>query len=531
MGTVLAESARSGGEVARRAVDLPLHYNAVDVLERNLAVRADRVALFSPDRTMTFREVSSEVNRVAGALAGRLGVRPGEAVGILSVDCPEWATSFFGIVKAGGVAVGLSTMLTPAEAAYILGDCRARVVIVHESLLPVIEGIRDEQPFLEHVVVIGRQRGEADIAYADLVSDQSADFEGPRLHRDDLCMLNYSSGTTGEPKGIPHAHKDLALSAQLYAVDTMGYGEHDRTASVAKLFFTFGSGGNLIYAWYAGASIVLSPAPSRAAANVLELVDRFKPTILHGVPTSYASMLAVEGFPERYALASLRLCLSAGEALPPAVWHAWKAATGLEIVEGIGTTENLALFLTNRPGDIRPGSTGKPVEGYEVAIVDDAGRPVPVGETGNLMVRGETAALSYLHQYERSRAVFRGEWLATGDRYYVDADGFHWYVGRADELLKVGGIWVSPLEIECTLAGHEAVQESAVIGCPDRSDLIKPKAFVVLRPGHSPSEELARELIDYCAREMAPYKRPRWIEFLPELPRTATGKIQRSKLR
>ena len=515
----------------RRAADVPLYYNAVDVLERNLPTQADKVALFSPDRTMTFRQVSDEVNQIGNALVGKLGARPGEFVCVLSPDCAEWVTSFFGIVKAGGVAVSLNTMLTPAEYAYILTDCRARVVIVHESLLPAIEGIRDAQPFLEDVVVIGRRERPSDLAYADWIAGEATELETSPTHRDDLCMLNYSSGTTGEPKGIPHAHKDLPLSAQLYAVDTMGFREDDRTASVAKLFFTFGSGGNLIYAWYAGASIVLSPAPPRAAANVLEMVDRFKPTILHGVPTSYASMMAVEGFPENYDLSSLRLCLSAGEALPPAVWHAWKKHTGLEIVEGIGTTENLALFLTNRPGDIRPGSTGKPVEGYEIAIVDDAGQPAPPGETGNLMVRGETAALSYLHQFDRSRQTFRGEWLSTGDRYFMDGEGFYWYVGRADELLKVGGIWVSPIEIERTLAGHEAVLESAVIGCPDRSNLIKPKAFVVLQRGHTPSDELARELIAYCASEMAPYKRPRWIEFVAELPRTGTGKVQRSKLR
>jgi len=531
MSFAVVEPTRSGAAAVRRAADLPPTYNAVDVLERNLRARPDKVALLSPARILTFREVATEASRVAGGLVHKLGVRPGELVCILAPDCAEWVTCFFGVIKAGGVAVTPSTMLTAGDLAFILNDCRARVLIVDDSLLHAIAEVRGGQRYLEHVVVIGAPDRASDLDYAELVAGEPGELAASPTHRDDLCMLNYSSGTTGEPKGIPHAHKDLPLSAQLYAVDAMGYCELDRTASVAKLFFTYGSGGNLIYPWYAGASIVLTPAPSRVAANVLEGIDRFKPTILHGVPTSYASMLAVDGFPDAYDLSSLRLCLSAGEALPPSVWHAWKEQTGQEIVEGIGTTENLALFLTNRPGDVRPGSCGRPVPGWEVAIVDDEGHPVPPGETGNLMVRGETAALSYLHQYERSRQVFRGEWLATGDRYYADEDGFHWYVGRADEMLKVGGIWVSPIEIERTLARHESVAECAVVGAPDSSGLVKPKAFVVLRSGRSGSEELARELIDYCATEVAAFKRPRWVVFLDELPRGDTGKIQRARLR
>ena len=515
----------------RRAADIPLHYNAVDVLERNLSARGDKVALYSPQRTMTFGQVSHEADRVGHALDAKLGVRLGDFVALLCLDGSEWVASFFGILKAGAVAVSINTMATPRECDYILRDCRARVLFVHESLLPAIEAIRAGQPFLEHVVVVGGPARAPDLAYAELIAGEATGFRAAATHRDDPCMLNYSSGTTGEPKGIPHAHKDLPLTAQLYALDAIGLREDDVTFSVAKLFFTYGSGGNLIWPWYAGASIVLSAAPARVATNILETIDRFRPTVLNGVPTSYASMLAVDGFVERYDLSSLRLCLSAGEALPPAIWHAWKQRTGHEIVEGIGTTENLALYLTNRPGDARPGSTGKPVEGYEIKIVDDDGRPVARGETGNLLVKGETAALNYLHQYERSRRTFLGEWLATGDRFRADDDDRYWYVGRSDDMLKVGGIWVSPQEIENTLTAHAAVLECAVIGQPDRSDLIKPKAFVVLRAGYAPSDEMARELIAYCATELAAFKRPRWIEFVDELPRTATGKLQRSRLR
>jgi benzoate-CoA ligase family protein len=514
----------------RRAADVPIRYNAVDILERNLAESKDKVALYSPERAMTFCQVSAEVNQVGNALK-KLGVRQGDLVGILSLDGPEWVTCFFGALKIGAVAVGLNTLLTSKEYAYILHDCRARVLVVHESLLPAIEEIRDEQPFLERVVVIGNPERGGDVAYRDWIYGEAADLETAPTHRDDLCTLNYSSGTTGEPKGIPHAHKDLPLSSQLYGVDAVGLRGDDRTFSIAKLFFTYGSGGNLIYPWYIGASVVLSPAPSRVAANVLEVIDRFKPTVLNGVPTSYAAMLAVEGFTEKYDFSSLRLCISAGEALPVPIWHAWKKQTGLEIVEGIGTVENFALFLTNRLDDIRPGSTGKPVEGFEIKIEDDDGNPVSQGKVGNLLVKGETASLFYLHQYEKSHWTFRGEWLFTGDKYYVDADGYYWHVGRADDMLKVGGIWVSPVEVENTLVSHEAVLEAAVVGHPDRANLIKPKAFVVLKKGYSPSEQMATELIEHCKHKIAAFKRPRWIEFVDELPRTATGKIQRVKLR
>jgi benzoate-CoA ligase family protein len=515
----------------RRASDVPLHYNAVDILERNLGARADKIALYCGDRTMTFREVALETNQVGNALAGELGVRLGDFVALLCLDQPEWVTSFFGIVKAGGAAVSINTMATPRDCDYILRDSRARVLIVHESLLPVVEGIRDGQPFLERIVVVGQPDRASDLSYGELIAGRPTGMVAAPTHRDDPCMLNYSSGTTGEPKGIPHAHKDLPISAQLYGVDAIGLREDDRTFSVAKLFFTYGSGGNLVWPWYAGASVVLSPAPSRIATNVLEAIDRFHPTVLNAVPTSYASMLAVGGFTGKYELSSLRMCISAGESLPVPIWHEWKERTGHEIVEGIGTTEILALYLTNRLGEARPGSVGRRVEGYEIRVVDDDGRPVPTGEVGNLQVKGETAALTYLHQYERSRRTFLGEWMATGDRFREDTDGYFWYVGRSDDMLKVGGIWVSPVEIENALTSHDAVRECAVVGHPDGSGLIKPKAFVALQAGATPSDELTRELIAYCARELAAFKRPRWIEFVRELPRTATGKLQRAKLR
>lgn len=513
-----------------KSSDLPLTYNAVDILERNLAEWADKVALYSYERELTFRKLSMEVNQVGNALKG-LGVRMGDFVGILGLDSAEWVTSFFGTVKVGAVAVGMNTLLKPHEYDYILRDSRARALVVHEALLPSVEPILDGQPFLEHLVVVGEAKRKGALSYRDWIHGEPAELEAAPTHRDDFCSLNYSSGTTGEPKGILHAHKDYPLTAQLWGANVLGLREGDRTFAVAKLFFTFGTGGNLIFPWYLGASVVLFSGSPRVATNVLEVVDRFKPTILYNAPTGYASILAIEGFTDQYDVSSLRLCVSAGEALPAPIWQSWKEATGVEIIDGIGSTENFHIFLSNRPGDVRPGSSGKPFEGYELKIVDDDGVDVPQGEIGNLLVKGETAALFYLHQYERSKKTFLGEWLFTGDKYYVDEEGYYWHAGRSDDMLKVGGIWVSPVEVESALIGHPAVMECAVVGHPDGSNLIKPKAFVKLNGGYEGSGSLTEELIEHCKEKMAQYKRPRWIEYVDELPKTATGKIQRFKLR
>jgi len=512
------------------AADLPHYYNAVHILEHNLAERAEKLALYSPQRNLTFRQVSQEANQVGHALA-RLGVKFGDVVGILAFDGPEWVTSFFGTLKIGAVALGMNTLLTPGEFAHILRDSRARVLLIEAKLLDSIEPIRDKLEFLDRVVVIGEPRRESDLRYADWIRPESTELRTVETHREDLATLNYSSGTTGEPKGIPHAHKDLPLCAQLWGVNVLGLTEADRTFAVAKLFFTFGTGGNLIFPWYVGASVVLYPGPPRITSNVLEVIREFKPTVFYNAPTGYAAILAIEGFAEEYDLSSLRLCVSAGEALPAPIWENWKARTGLDTIDGIGSTEVWHIFISNRPGDIKPGASGKSVEGYEVKIVNEAGESVKAGEVGNLLVRGETVALSYLHQYERSKRTFLGEWLFTGDKYLIDEAGYYWHAGRSDDMLKVGGIWVSPVEVESALISHEAVVECAVVGQPDPAGLIKPKAFVVLKEGFAGSADLARQLIDYCRANMAEYKRPRWIEFVEELPKTATGKIQRFKLR
>jgi benzoate-CoA ligase family protein len=513
-----------------RASDLPLYYNAVDILERNLAARSDKVAVYSDHGNYTFGQMSEHANRIANALKA-MDVRFGEVVAILAPDMPQWVMAFFGTLKIGAVHLGMNTLLKPHEYEYIFRDSRTQVLIVHDSLLASIEPIRESPHFPEHVVVIGKSTTNSDLLFDQWIAGQSAECETAETHREDICTLNYSSGTTGEPKGIPHAHKDLPLTAQLWGVDTLGLREEDRTFAVAKLFFTFGTGGNLIFPWYVGASITLYDGAPRFAQNILGVIQRHKPTILYNAPTSYAAILGSESLLNEHDISSLRLCVSAGESLPAPIWHAWKERTGLDIIDGIGSTENYHIFISNRPGDIQPGSSGRPVTGYGIRIVDENFQDVAHGEIGNLLLRSESASLSYLHQYERSRSTFMGEWLFTGDKYYVDEQGYFWHAGRSDDMLKVGGIWVSPVEVESTLISHPAVLECAVVGMKDPSDLVKPKAFVVLAEGYKGSDALTSELIEYCRQQMAEYKRPRWIEFVDTLPKTATGKIQRYVLR
>jgi benzoate-CoA ligase family protein len=513
-----------------KASDLPIDYNMCEILEHNLEHRADKTALLSEHGTMTFREVSNQVNQIGNALT-RLGVRFGECVAILCPDRPEWVTTFFATAKIGGVVLGMNTLLTTEEYDYILKDARVRVLVIHDSLLELVEPILRNHNILSKVIVIGADEGANYTTFNDWIDSEDNKLEFERTHRDDFCSLHYSSGTTGMPKGVMHSHKDYPLIAQLSGVNLFGLTENDRTFSVAKLFFVYGIGGNLIFPWYVGASCVLNSGPPRQAAAVLKTIETFKPTIFVCVPTVYGAILSLPNFNERYDIGSLRMCMSAGEPLPVGVWNDWKDTTGIEILDTIGCTETYHTFMANRQGEVRPGSSGKPIAGYDVRLVDDEGKDVLDGVIGNLMVRGESTALFYLHQSEKTRHTFRGEWLFTGDQYLRDKDGFYWHQGRADDMLKVGGLWVSPKEIEEVLKEHVSVADCAVVGHYDNVGLLKPKAFVCLQDGVVPSDDLLGQLLKICAKKLDAHKRPRWLEFIGNLPRTATGKLQRFRLR
>ena len=513
-----------------KASDLPINYNMCEILEHNLEHRADKTALLSEHGTMTFREVSNQVNQIGNALT-RLGLRFGECVAILCPDRPEWVTTFFATTKIGGVVLGMNTLLTTEEYDYILKDARVRVLVIHDSLLELVEPILRNHNILSKVIVIGADEGANYTTFNDWIDSEDNKLEFERTHRDDFCSLHYSSGTTGMPKGVMHSHKDYPLIAQLSGVNLFGLTENDRTFSVAKLFFVYGIGGNLIFPWYVGASCVLNSGPPRQAAAVLKTIETFKPTIFVCVPTVYGAILSLPNFNERYDIGSLRMCMSAGEPLPVGVWNDWKDTTGIEILDTIGCTETYHTFMANRQGEVRPGSSGKPIAGYDVRLVDDEGKDVLDGVIGNLMVRGESTALFYLHQSEKTRHTFRGEWLFTGDQYLRDKDGFYWHQGRADDMLKVGGLWVSPTEIEEVLKEHVSVADCAVVGHYDNVGLLKPKAFVCLQDGVVPSDDLLGQLLKICAKKLDAHKRPRWLKFIGNLPRTATGKLQRFRLR
>jgi benzoate-CoA ligase len=427
--------------------------------------------------------------------------------------------AFLGAIRAGILPVAVNTLLTSKDYQYMLSDSRAKALVVSEALLPQFKPVLDGLPFLKHVIVSGP-------SFNDVLAKGSPQLAPAPTTRDDACFWLYSSGSTGMPKGTVHAHSSMIETAELYARGVLGIAESDIVFSAAKLFFAYGLGNSLSFVLAVGATAVLMAERPTPAAVFKRLTER-KPTLFYGVPTLYAAMLADPNFPKKEALA-LRICISAGEALPPQISKGFKEKTGLDILDGIGSTEMLHIFLSNRPGDFRYGTTGKAVPGYELRLVDEQGELVKQGELGELEISGSTSAMYYWNNRTKSRSTFTGAWTKSGDKYLLDADGFYVYGGRTDDMLKVGGIWVSPAEVEAALVSHEAVLEAAVVGMEDEQKLVKPKAYVVLKQGAKVSDE---ELKAHVKSKLAPYKYPRWIEFAAELPKTATGKIQRFKLR
>ena len=499
-------------------MEIPRSYNAAeDLLDGNLkAGRGGKVAYIDDAGQCTYAELADRVNRFGNHLLS-LGLRMEDRILIAMHDSIDWPVAFLGAIKAGIVPIAVNTLLTPKDYEYMLSDSRAKALLVSPPLKPQFEPFLSKLPFLKHVLVP---------PFAGLLASSSSDLKSAPTTSDDPCFWLYSSGSTGMPKGTVHVHSGMRVTAELYAVGILGMKESDTIFSAAKFFFAYGLGNSLSFPLSVGATTVLMAERPTPDAVFKRLTER-KPTLFFGVPTLYAGMLASPAFPKRENL-QLRSCVSAGEALPPQIATSFKDRTGVDILDGIGSTEMLHIFLSNRPGDFRLGTTGKAVPGYELRLVDEKGNDVKQGELGELLIKGSTSANLYWNNRAKSRSTFVGEWTRSGDKYSQDADGYYAYGGRTDDMLKVSGIWVSPAEVEAALVSHECVLEAAVVGKEDEQKLVKPKAFVVLKPGKQATVE---DLQAYVKSKLAPYKYPRWIEFASELPKTATGKIQRFKLR
>ncbi len=523
--------ARPSVPQAAVAVDaIPRDYNfAADILRRNLdAGRADRLAYIDHRQGWTYGELAERVERF-GHVLRTLGIRREERVLICLLDTIDWPTAFLGAIKAGAVPVPVNTLMTEDDYRFMLEDSRARLLVVSEELYPKFGKAIAAATELMHVIVSGANAHGLH-RFEDLLAAADTAPVTARTVRDDMCFWLYTSGSTGKPKGAVHTHADLRLTDELYGKPFLGITEHDVCYSVAKLFFAYGLGNALTFPMSAGATTVLlaqRPTPEFVA----DILKKHGVTVFYAVPTFYAAFLASNAAPGRDET-RLKRCVSAGEALPAEVGRRWHERYGVDILDGIGSTEMLHIFLSNRAGEVKYGTTGKPVPGYDVRLVDDDGAVIKKrGEMGELQVRGPTSALMYWNNREQSRATFLGEWTRSGDKYIEDEYGYFVYCGRRDDMLKVSGMYVSPFEVEAVLQSHPEVLEAAVVGWPDDDALIKPKAFVVLKAPENSGEALARALQDHCRQKLAPFKYPRWLEFRRELPKTATGKIQRFKLR
>ena len=536
--------------------EFPEHFNMADYfLYHNLEEgRENKVCLYFEDQTYTYGETARMSNRVGNALR-ELGVEVEERVLIVLPDCPQFVWTWFGAARIGAVITMVNPLLPAEDYKYYLEYTRARVAVVHESLLNTFNEAAADARYLRAVLVAGEHSHDQDVDFTSGSLVWSS-FDGAVLtagdectpadtHRDDIAIWLFTSGSTGQPKGAVHLQHDLPFNTEVFAKQTMGVNENDLTVSVPKLFFGYATGTNLLFPFAVGGATALF-AERSTPEKLFEVIERYRPTILTTVPTMINAMLNAPDAGSR-DLSSLRFCYSAGEALPPELYERWKKSLSVEICDGIGSAEMFHIYITNRPGDVKPGSLGRIVTGYEAKIVDAAGNEVPLNEMGTLRIKGDSAALCYWNAHDKSKETFAGDWCITGDQFHVDESGYYWYHGRTDDMLKVSGIFVAPAEIENCLLQHEAVLECAVVGNDAGDGLIKPKAFVVLHEEHkvrtgsgsdrvqlenldSP-RDLVEELQAFVKSELAPYKYPRWIEFVPSLPKNDRGKIDRKLLK
>lgn len=516
-------------------VTIPRSYNAAhDLIERNLAAGlGGKIAYIDDTGSYRYDELARRVDRASNVLTS-LGIGMETRIMLCLLDSIEFPAAFLGAIKAGVVPIAANTLLTTDDYRFMLEDSRARALIVSADLLPKFEPIFAELPFLEQVIVSGQDSVSATNApgrvhWQSLIADAATEFHPAPTTCDDVCFWLYSSGSTGKPKGTVHLHSSLIQTAELYAKPVLGIRQDDVVFSAAKLFFAYGLGNALTFPLSVGATTVLM-AQRPTPEAVFRVLRKHKPTIFYGVPTLIGAMLASSDLLPSDQTA-LRVSVSAGEALPAELGRRWREHFGSDILDGIGSTEMLHIFMSNRPGAVRYGTTGKPVPGYEVRLVDEVGKAVAPGELGELQIKGPSSASHYWNQRAKSQATFVGEWTRAGDKYSVDADGYFTYGGRSDDMLKVSGMYVSPFEVEAALMTHADVLEAAVVGDFDAGHLVKPRAFIVTKPGVSASEQLADALKLHVKDRLAPFKYPRWVEFVDALPKTATGKIQRFKLR